>query len=376
MKEFGGKLMRKSTLLKFMNQHDNWEALLSESPYSLEMFWEDDLALFKYRTGFSDMSLELVREARGIIIDVSRMKVVCWPFHKFFNIQEPYAANIDWSTARVTEKVDGSIIKVWWHKPQQRWQVSTNTRFDAYSVRLFDPLPGDEAITYGDLFDIAVGRSDVDLFSRLDADNTYIFEPVSPKTQIVVSYPQDELTHLGTRCNVTGEEIDIDIGIPKPKEYTFSSLDEVIETAKVLGCGAEGFVVTDGAWNRVKVKSVGYVEMHMKKNNTGPTEEAILQMVLDESIDDFSSVFPRYKSIADSIQCGYVRLQEEVIAAIRGLGNARELPRKEAAQKIIGHPYEAILFEWLNGRFEPQQFDKHLKTMRFSLLARLVLGNL
>jgi hypothetical protein len=340
------------------------------------MFREDELVLFKYRTGFSDMSLELVREARGIIIDASRMKVVCWPFHKFFNIQEPYAASIDWSTARVAEKVDGSIIKVWWHEPQQRWRVSTNTRFDAYDVRLFDPLPGDEALTYGDLFDIAVGRSGVDLFSRLDVDNTYIFELVSPKTQIVVSYPRDELIHLGTRSNTIGEEIDVDVGIPKPKEYTFSSLDEVIETAKSLGCGAEGFVVTDGAWNRVKVKSVGYVEMHMKKNNTGPTEEAILQMVLDESIDDFCSVFPRYKSIADDIQSGYVRLQEEVVAAIRELRDARDLPRKEAAQKIIGHPYEAILFEWLNRRFEPQQLDQYLKTMRFSLLARLVLGNL
>jgi hypothetical protein len=67
--------MRKSLLLKYIEQNSNWEPLLSEPPYSLEIFREDDLALFKYRMGFSDMSLDIVREARGIIVDTKQMKI-------------------------------------------------------------------------------------------------------------------------------------------------------------------------------------------------------------------------------------------------------------------------------------------------------------
>jgi hypothetical protein len=109
----------------------------------------------------------------------------------------------------VTEKVDGSIIKIWWHETQNRWRLSTNTRFDAYQTQLFDPLPGDESLTYGDLLDAALLRSDMDVFSRINTDYTYIFELVSPKDQIVVNYPHDGLIHLGMRNNITGEEFKI-----------------------------------------------------------------------------------------------------------------------------------------------------------------------
>jgi hypothetical protein len=69
--------MRKSLLLTFIGQNNEWETMLSEPPYSLEIFREDDLALLKYRMGVSDMSLDIVREAREIIVDTKKMKVVC-----------------------------------------------------------------------------------------------------------------------------------------------------------------------------------------------------------------------------------------------------------------------------------------------------------
>lgn len=70
-----------------------------------------------------DFSNPIVQEARGIIIDLENLDVVCWPFRKFGNYNESYADNIDWPTARVQEKIDGSIVKLWWNKVKRRVAV-------------------------------------------------------------------------------------------------------------------------------------------------------------------------------------------------------------------------------------------------------------
>ena len=71
-------------------------------------------------------ALQAIRELGGIIIDCERCEVVCWPFRKFGNHNEGYADTIDWSTARVQEKVDGSIVKLWYDEANGKWQFSTN----------------------------------------------------------------------------------------------------------------------------------------------------------------------------------------------------------------------------------------------------------
>lgn len=76
---------------------------------------ESPYAIFNYAIG-CDFSNPIVQEARGIIIDLENLDVVCWPFRKFGNYNESYADKIDWSTARVQEKIDGSIIKLWWDR--------------------------------------------------------------------------------------------------------------------------------------------------------------------------------------------------------------------------------------------------------------------
>ena len=67
-----------------------------------------NLALFKYDQIESPMSEAIVQEARGIVLDENdNWRVVGRGFSKFFNHLEGNAAQIDWSTAKVQEKVDG-----------------------------------------------------------------------------------------------------------------------------------------------------------------------------------------------------------------------------------------------------------------------------
>ena len=245
---------------------DDWESKLKKD-FSIKIKKEDSYAIFNY-TPESDFFSPIVQEARGIIIDTETLTVVCWPFRKFGNHVESYADTIDWSTARVLEKIDGSIIKLWYDKKLSLWQFSTNGTIRAEKANIDDCI--------GLCFDTVIKRASnygSIQFNTLNKDYTYIFELVSPETQVIVSYPYASLYHLGTRSNVTGEEFDIDIGIKKPASYPITSLSECLKAAIALNraenaeiepneISVEGFVVVDGNWNRVKVKSPDYVMKH------------------------------------------------------------------------------------------------------------------
>ena len=76
---------------------------------------EGNFALFKYAS-LSNFNDPIVKEARGIIIDTFNYEVACFPFNKFGKYTDYYADEIDWNTASVQEKIDGSIIKMWFNK--------------------------------------------------------------------------------------------------------------------------------------------------------------------------------------------------------------------------------------------------------------------
>ncbi len=61
-------------------------------------------------------------------------KIVCYPFSKFFNFGEKYTAQMDWETAVFTEKLDGSLIKLYFLESENQWLIATNSTMDARSL--------------------------------------------------------------------------------------------------------------------------------------------------------------------------------------------------------------------------------------------------
>ena len=271
-----------SVICKYINEHPNdWYESLHKD-YGIRIKKEGPLAIFSYNVE-CDFRDPIVQEARGIIIDYEKVEVVCWPFRKFGNYTECYADPIDWNNAVVLEKVDGSIIKLWFNKITEAWQFSTNGMINADNATT-DAFSN---ITYGAVIRQAVNYNDIP-FDKLDKDSTYIFELVSPQTRVVVKYDEIALYHLGTRNNITGEERNEDIGIKKPKSYKINSLEDCIKAAIELNKGCEsddeianeGFVVVDKKWNRVKVKSPDYIMMHRLKHNDGISKKDAITTLL------------------------------------------------------------------------------------------------
>lgn len=291
---------KNSKLCCFISEHENWRDILKDE-YKITVKEEYPFAIFNYGID-CDFSNPIVQEARGIIIDLDNLEVACWPFRKFGNYNESYADKIDWNTARVQDKIDGSIIKLWWNRMTGKWQFSTNGTINA-GTALANQMTQE---TFLDVIRKADNYNEIILrLPIFNKDYTFIFELVSPETQVVVKYPKQHLYHIGTRCNISGQEMDSDIGIEKPKEYKLKSLDDCVTAASELnksddgqvhGVKKEGFVVVDGNWSRIKVKSPDYLMLHRMSSNANFSKERIIGMIRDRtvSVQDICEDFPNF----------------------------------------------------------------------------------
>lgn len=83
------------------------------------------LVLLKYSQRESPMGEKIVQQARGIILNASQdWQIICYPYAKFFNYGEAHAAEINWDSAKVYEKLDGSLMTLYWYDNQ--WQVASS----------------------------------------------------------------------------------------------------------------------------------------------------------------------------------------------------------------------------------------------------------
>lgn len=278
---------RNSKLCCYMTEHERWKEELA-SLYKIHVKESGSYAILNYDE-FSDFSNPLVQEARGIIIDTESLEVVCWSFNKFGNFNESYADKIDWSTARVQEKIDGSIIKLWYGKREGNWNFSTNGMIDAAEACVGEEVNG----SYLDVIHKADNFEDIP-FDSLDKELTCIFELVSPQTQVVVKYDKVHLYHIGTRNVRTGQELQVDIGIEKPREYSLRSLEECKQAAAALnragdgmlhGVQKEGFVVVDAGWRRNKVKSAEYCMLAHLVSCTKASKDYLLDLMRNGKFD-------------------------------------------------------------------------------------------
>ncbi len=294
-------------LLKFINQHNDWREILTKEPYNLIVKDDEPYFLLKYDMLNSDMSNPFVQEARGCIFRFDKEKdcyiCVCHPFDKFFNAQEANAAEIDWDSAVIYEKIDGSLIKFWYDLDE--WHISTNSTIDA---RKAEVEGYDGTMTFYDLVLSALGKEKLGtMLASLNPTCTYMFELVSPYNRLVVPYEHTELYFIGWRDKYDKEQNikDVHAWMPnevyQPKIYQFKSIDDVLDAAASLSKLNEGFVVCDKDFNRIKVKGAEYLEAFHIRGNGKITQKKVVKAILDGYIDDMVGFFGDMPEIQKTI---------------------------------------------------------------------------
>lgn len=332
----------------------------------------------------SPMADPLVQQCRSIILDESQdWEVVAWPFNKFFNHGEGHAAAIDWQSARVQEKIDGSITILYHYTDRKtftsEWCVATSGRADAGgNINGMD-------ITFERLFWTLLPP---DVLKLTDRHVTYMFELTSSLNRVVCLYPgEPRLILLGGRDRETGEEIpvrDLHVAVSRVQEFPLKSIENVLATFEAMSpLNQEGYVIVDRDFNRIKVKHPGYVALHHMKSCLTP--RGVLEVVRSGETEEVVATFPEWKRLFDDVKMRYDRLvaelenqffltkdikdQKEFALTIQGKLGYLNPESTDTVERFIRCPCTSALFSARSGR---ATIREHLKSMQIDSLAAII----
>lgn len=377
----------KFEILKFINSHKNWKEILMSDPYNLLIREFDGYILIKYNQIFSDFSQRMVREARGFILkkENNRYRIVCAPFTKFFCIGDPNANKDLYKLYHrkkwlVEEKIDGSLIKLWFDDGQ--WHISTNGTIDAKDAEVQFKVDG--VNNFKELFD-SVAQNKIE-YDKLDKLYTYMFELVGTANKVIVPYSISDIYYLGRRNNYTLEEVsyfDDDCrGVsmckrPKCKVVNVLNnpkkhMNAICNDAKSLSQDSihfEGYVVSDlSLKTRIKIKSDKYMELFRQKGNGIFTTRKILLMILDHKDDDMISSFPEYKMQFDTVKNKLIKWVERIKSDLSYMKDNFWETKKDFALWANSTTCPFVMFaayncseitsEWLENRIRDINIDK------------------
>ena len=300
----------------FIEQHPDWEKLLAEKPYCITVTRDEmlgkKLIMLKYSQIDSDFNMKLVRECRGLILDADTNEIVSFPFTKFFNFGEANAAEIDWKSASILQKVDGSLVKI--VRIGEKLLISTNGTIDAFKAPVAEQI-GCKYKSFGEIVQEVLNEKCV-IFADFVEGETYMFELVSPWTRVVVPHKANDMYFLGVRHNESFEEF-LPYGHPlatrfkTPEKFNLHTLDECIAATKQMPWDEEGYVVVDSKFNRVKVKSPAYVAAHGLKNNGVMSYARAIELVRANEIDEVCSYFEEFRPALEECKSRFWKLVED-----------------------------------------------------------------
>lgn len=296
-----------------------------------------NLILFKYGID-APMSEQLSREARGIILDESKnWEVVCYSYSRFFNYYEGFAAEIDWSSASVMEKLDGSLMQLFWY--DGKWQVASSGLPDALGQ------VSDFNLTFKDLFwkTWETLRYRLPIYTQL----SYAFELITKYNRIICKYPEPRIVLHGVRNLVTLSEV-----FPEPvaglhkwdcvKSYPLQTFNEVVDFVKNFDpLKNEGCVVCDQFFNRIKIKSPQYVALANIRG--GLSTKRLIEIVRLGESDEFLAYFPEFTKEYEEVKAKYENLASHIFSVYCQVKDLES--QKDFALTIKHLPYSGILFQ-------------------------------
>lgn len=293
-------------LQAFLRERNNTLSDLKAEPYELSISASDDLVSFKYNQIKSDMNLPICLQSRGVLLERGSWDIVAYPFDKFFNLQESKAAAIDWDSAVVYEKLDGTCAVLYFHDGE--WKMKTLGTVEGEGPIHAQHIDLPEGVeTFNDLFWYTWDEvyPDLDPHNELHPHYTFIFELCTPYNQVVKYYEEPRIVLLGVRHNHTFEEYcpsyhDDVLDVPKMYDIKQTSPSKLKAMVDLLPYDEEGYVVRDDQFRRIKLKNPSYVSAH-KTKDTISRKSGILDLIFDDEVDDFLSVFPEHEEKVNEV---------------------------------------------------------------------------
>lgn len=360
-----------TTLKDFITLHpSDWLEKLVET-YKINVARDGDLVSLKYNQIESPMAEKVVQQCRGTVVHAPTGRILAHPYDKFWNHGETLAAPIDWATARVMDKLDGSLMILYWDPFVHHWRVASSGHPTAGGDF------GSNGGTFHDAFWATFEATDMRLPWSKEA--CYMFELCSPANRIVVKYDSPRLILHGSRWvnDVPAQESAISVLADIARQHNWpivdthevTSLDEAIAKAAELDpLQSEGFVVVDAHFNRVKIKSPRYVRLHQLRDRTTP--RAIIEAWLSGEESEILTYFPEMGADFDRVLGPFGYVADRCVDCIKVWG---DLPsRKDFALQVKDLPYSAVLFRMHSANMRTaEEATRVIRDMSLAALERL-----
>jgi hypothetical protein len=312
-------------LIAFIKANADWREKLLDKPFSLKNIvdvpYHKDWYMLNYNLFESELSNPIVKACRGTIMEISPdrsvVKAICLPYYKFFNYDDVNGDTINWNTAKVRNKADGQLIKMFKYEGQNYWCTNgspnvetpldyTDEKIHNYKELLFESIRKDLKQTAVSSWSDDNGNfycKDIDWVNKIPDGWTLMFELTSPYNRIIVEYKEIKLWFHGARdengIEHDPEEIAERFGIPYeiPKQFNFKDFDQAFAVIKDWkGLENEGLVVCDADFHRVKVKCDDYLKVKFIRDISTP--KGIFWIVISEAYDDLTS-HPEIQELAE-----------------------------------------------------------------------------
>jgi hypothetical protein len=333
-----------------------------------------NLVQLKYGKIDADFNDPLVRQCRGLILDeYYNWSCIARPFDKFGNWGESYAAEIDWATATVQEKLDGSLMIMYCY--DQAWHVATSGTPDG----------GGEVNGYGmkfaELFWDVWKSHKYTMPSVMQENLTFMFELTTPYNRVVVKHSGCDIRLIGVRNRFTGEEQPVRNHAMWHRVREFPparSLEHLMQDFKDMDpAQQEGFVVVDKDFNRIKVKHPGYVVLHHMRDNLTP--KGILEVIRAGEWQEVVATFPEWKEVFEQVAARYDGL---AITLDQNYEEIKDIePRKAYAEEAKKSIMPAVLFMLKDGKVQSakealqmMQIDRLMAVLSIEMFQPLMVG--
>lgn len=327
-----------------------------------------NLVLFKYDQIASPFGERIVQECRGIVLDeADNWRVVSRAFDKFFNHGEGNAVDVDWSTAEVQEKLDGSLCTLYHYDSQ--WHVATTGTPDAGGQ-----VHGCVGVRFTDLFwktytekcgapppDSAKGHS-------------FYFELTSPFNRIVVDHQETGITLLGARHLESGVEMGAHSArevlgrmVPVVRSHPLRSIEDILDTFETINpLKSEGYVVCDATFQRIKVKHPGYVALHHAVGSMN--HRGLLEVARSGEVSEVAASFPEIRARLEEMRGRIDALVAEFDGHYERLCGIKE--QKAFAIEATKTRHSSVLFMVRSGK--AASVRSYLKSIHIDRLSDLL----
>lgn len=237
---------------------------------------------------------------RGLVLDAHTFDVLGFGLAKFFNADEGYAAKIDWETARVVEKLDGSMFNRWYSPHTKRFEYTTRFQLPhELDINTVGGFP----ITWRQLLEEA--KNNCQYQNVFGESHTVVYEVMSNYNQIVVRQDKPRIRMIAARNIQTLQEEDIYIERLRsmvPTNFNLSNPEDLkVYINGLVGSKCEGGVAVDANFNRQKYKCPSYVYMHHLKDSA-QSIKSLLCLARNGEKEEVIAYFPEYLGLFNDIE--------------------------------------------------------------------------